>query len=607
MKSLTLILVIAALSAWTNPTKLKKQSASPQIAASPNGPLATAATVTGFAQAAGPTPFIKSLIRTVSPANALASVNFTIAPKPGSVTRPVSVTYPADYLVSRGNLNTSNGALLLPVFGLYSNFGNSVTVLYTFTDGSSQQEIVTMTTAAYTDQASPCSHATPTILQARTNSTALSYDFIMLKVTCGTQTPMIIDTDGALRWVGTTNAGTLTSMFYDNSFFISAKPPNSTVQNGLNRMEFDGTMTFLHDYTSDGVVYTGHHNLDPGKYGMLLEVDTSAQMESVLLEVDGCGNVLKRWDFANIISNAMTAGGDNPALFVFPNDNTSNSDWFHMNAACYRPSDDSLIVSSRENFVICVDYETGVLKWILGDTTKKWYTFNSLKAYALALGPNTLPPIGQHAVSITADDNLLLFDNGQNSVNVHNVPAGTNRGWSSPRKYHIDTQAKVATELWNYPVNQTLNSPFCSSIYEDVPLNYLINYAMVDFPNNPYLKLVGLDTAGNKIFDYKYTTMGCGNSWNGIPIHLERVVFRGPDPTTAPGGWRVQTLDRSGSSATLEFLGKAGATYRVEYKNSLSEPNWQMLTDTTPQCSGPQFVTDAAATGLMRIYRVRAL
>ena len=63
---------------------------------------------------------------------------------------------------------------------------------------------------------------------------------------------------------------------------------------------------------------------------------------------------------------------------------------------------------SRENFVIAVDYETGDIKWILGDTTKQWAEFPSLTSLALNLGANTLPPIGQHAVSITRDDRLMV-------------------------------------------------------------------------------------------------------------------------------------------------------------------------------------------------------
>ena len=151
-----------------------------------------------------------------------------------------------------------------------------------------------------------------------------------------------------------------------------------------------------------------HHNIDPGKTGILLEADTTSFYESVIMEVDFSGNVLKTWNLANIISAAMRAGGDDPSQFVYP----TPTDWFHNNAATYNRADDSLIVSSRENFVICIDYETRAIKWILGDPTKKWYQFPSLRRFALTLAPGSLPPIGQHAVSITHDQDLLLLDNG---------------------------------------------------------------------------------------------------------------------------------------------------------------------------------------------------
>ena len=60
-------------------------------------------------------------------------------------------------------------------------------------------------------------------------------------------------------------------------------------------------------------------------------------------------------------------------------------DWFHNNAVTYRASDDSLIVSSRENFVIALDYQSGAIKWILGDSTKAWYQYPSLRQYALTV------------------------------------------------------------------------------------------------------------------------------------------------------------------------------------------------------------------------------
>ena len=133
----------------------------------------------------------------------------------------------------------------------------------------------------------------------------------------------------------------------------------------------------------------------------------------------------------------------NPSQFVFP----APQDWFHNNAVAYNRADDSLIVSGREDFVLCIDYETGAIKWILGDPAKAWYQFPSLKQYALTLSPGSLSPIGQHAVSIAYNQDLLLFDNGTNSF--YHDPPRVMRDYASPRRYHIDAVNKIATEVWN--------------------------------------------------------------------------------------------------------------------------------------------------------------
>ena len=48
---------------------------------------------------AGATPFISKLTLEVSNTTVLKSIQFTINPKPGSVTRPLSGTYANSYLV----------------------------------------------------------------------------------------------------------------------------------------------------------------------------------------------------------------------------------------------------------------------------------------------------------------------------------------------------------------------------------------------------------------------------------------------------------------------------------------------------------------------------
>src|ERR1700731_3627136 len=74
---------------------------SPSVSASE----ASAALITITSQQAGATPFINDLTLTVSNVGVLQSIQFTITPKSGSVTRALSATYPASYLASRGYLN----------------------------------------------------------------------------------------------------------------------------------------------------------------------------------------------------------------------------------------------------------------------------------------------------------------------------------------------------------------------------------------------------------------------------------------------------------------------------------------------------------------------
>lgn len=555
----------------------------------------TTITITG--QITGSTPFISQLMLTASDTSVIKSIQFTIAPKAGSVTRPLSGTYAQDYLVSRGYLVPPSTDISVPVYGLYDDFSNAVTLTYHFLDGSSKSDTTTVITTAFDDQG--CGYQNPMVLQARTNSTDLSYDYIFVRSGCGDFSPVILDTDGALRWVSTMgipSALTASSIFFNGATYVTSGAT-------LNRVDLDGTITPLGDYSGDGVV-NFHHNIDPGKTGLLLEADTDEFYESVIMEVDFSGAVLKTWNLADIISAAMTAGGDDPSQFVYPAPN----DWFHNNAVTYNKADDSIIVSSRENFVVAIDYSTGSVKWILGDTTKHWYQFPSLANFALALAPDSLPPIGQHALSITFDQDLLLFDDGYFSS--FQMPPGINRTYSSPRKYQLDLtdpsggNPGAATEVWNYEQNQTVDSPICSSVFEDAPLNYLIDYAFVGgFTSmTPYAQLLGLNAAGETAFYYQYTTSFCDTAYSSLPIHLENTTYPiiaarplnistrgnvGPGDDALIGGFIVSGTDSKkvalrllGPSLSISYLTKDLADPVITLHDSTgaviaTNDNWQ--------------------------------
>ncbi|MBA3572663.1 MAG: aryl-sulfate sulfotransferase, partial [Pyrinomonadaceae bacterium] len=427
----------------------------------------------------------------------------------------LSATYSKSFLQTRGYVDAVAKRIIVPVFGLYQGYANQVSLTYSFTDKSSKAAKVTVQTAQFDHP--PFNN--PNVIQARTTA-QLSYDYILVASSNSNNSPTIIDTDGALRWVGFDGVQNHYCALYQNGIYHFAGTK-------LVRMELYGEVKVLADYASQGVVGF-HHNIDPGKYGMIVDANTKSYVASVHFEVDAAGRILKKWNLAEIVRGAMIAGGDDPSGFVRKsngnNSFASPSDWAHDNAVTYRKSDDSIIISSRENFVICIDYDTGAIKWILGDTTKAWYQYPSLRKYALTVPAGSIAPAGQHSVSITHDDHLLLLDNGTPSA--HQTPAGVRRGYAAGRKYRLDLKARTATEVWTFDNNKSVLSAFRSSIYEDDAFNYLVDYAVARNPDgSTRAEILGLSASGQKVFDYSYPSPMGFVAYRSIPIHLENLAF----------------------------------------------------------------------------------
>jgi hypothetical protein len=301
------------------------------------------------------------------------------------------------------------------------------------------------------------------------------------------------------------------SVFTDNGFVIGDR-----YSTRVRRLELDGTETLVPLSFPDYIRF--HHNVDPGKVGLLGEFDTPTRRHSTIAEFTLSGGIVKQWDFAAIMRRHMESAGDDPTLMVRP-----RVDWFHTNAAAYDPRDDSLIVSAREHFVMNIDYETGAIRWLLGDPSKYWWNFPSLRAKALTLTGSGLYPIGQHAVSITSDGLLLLFNAGNGSDYQPGGVRGEERRYSAVSAYRIDLENMTATEVWHFDYDQSLYSGHCSSVYEAPRQSYLISYARAEADLKA--RLVGLNSQHEVVFDFQYDSRGCDTSWNAVPVPLENMNF----------------------------------------------------------------------------------
>ncbi len=476
-------------------------------------PPPSAITITG--QTAGPRPFIE-LVSATTGSEQIASVNFTVLPMSGSYTRPISATYSAAYLTANNYL--SSNSVTVPVFGLYAGYANTVILTFTFTDGTTAATTASITTATYTD---PCNSLNNRIsfVNNRKSTSALSFDYFLLKNYCSSDTPVVLDTDGNVRWASDTGHTVFSSTFFQNNIY------ESDAATGINRVTLAGVITKIGDYGSaDNLTSTNHHNIDPGRTGMVVDVNTTTQTESNDIEIAADGTLLNTWNLADIISQAMKAGGDDPSGFVFPVGN----DWFHNNATTYDPVHNWLIVSSRENFVIAVDYDPPAdgsvrkIHWILGDTTKHWAQYPSLRAFALTLSAHTQPPIGQHGVAIDAEGELRLFDDGYYSL--FQKPPGVNRKYSAGRAYVIDPVAMTATENVDFGGMGKKQSQICGSFYEDASKNNLFDYSAE--LNGTQAEIQGLGPKASVVFDLIVPDKNkCGGGWNALPIHWENLQF----------------------------------------------------------------------------------
>jgi hypothetical protein len=461
---------------------------------------------------AGITPFIASVQLAGKSIPAVDSVTFNIAPKPNTVSSPVNVTWNRSALADGGYLQS--GLINLPVFGLYDGYQNKVTFELQFADGSVQQLQDQITTEPYTDPTGV--YQKPTILKARAAGSNLGYSFFILKSEIGS--PVIVDTDGELRWV--VPASPTSAVYYSNGQFLTG----STQSASLSLLSFDGTNRTLPTALPQPLLSQFTHNIDPGRdLGSVLAEFSGADNlggsdDDIVAEISPSTSptVLQTFDMADIIGSYMRKNGDDPSAFVRP-----GNDWFHLNASVWDPSDDSVIVSSRENFLIKVDFQTRNIIWIFGDPTKYWYTFPSLRAKALTLDPDGDYPIGQHAVSITSDGNLMVFNDGLAS---EDQPAGASpgisRAYSEVNVYSVNSAALTAHQEWSFQDGQSIFSPLCGSSYEGPGKSYLVDFATAVYDTQA--RLVGLDSNHNVVFDFQYASPGvCTAAWNAIQIDLD--------------------------------------------------------------------------------------
>lgn len=449
----------------------------------------------------GPIPYaVEAVLHVADPAS-VASVAFTVRSRSGCRCRDVHVEYARSYLDRTGAIDAGDRTVRIAVFGLYADHANEVTIQVDSLSGAAGALHCTVQTGPAPEGLLP----TLAVLEADED---LDLSYMLLQ---GFGPPAVVDVDGEVRWRAPQVGEPLFPRVQTSDGLVAG----SLFSNAIYRIDWLGR--FESSSLSDPRCVLSHHNIERGKTGLLNTVTfqdgSEVHPQSVLVEMTEEGSVTRLWDFDEIFRDRIECCGEDPAPLV-----RNGVDWFHMNSAVYDASDDGILASSRENFVVKVDYETGAIRWLLGNPDKRWYVDFPASLRPLALTVLGEPPVGQHALSVSPDGgHLMLFDNGMGNLVLED--AGDSRTFSRVVVYAVDEEALTAEEVLDLDFDRSLYAPFCSSAYWTETGDVLVVF--MGPVNQPATRFLVVDVTGRVLFDAEIEAAQSGFAYSAEEIRLD--------------------------------------------------------------------------------------
>jgi arylsulfate sulfotransferase len=158
-----------------------------------------------------------------------------------------------------------------------------------------------------------------------------------------------------------------------------------------------------HDFIyfgKDHYIVIGYYEETPNNIPASLHPATGVTVLSSVIQEVKNGRVIWQWD-----------GTDHPELYAASHvnnnfsDTNKTQDYLHVNALFIDPNDNNLLVSCKNtNQVLKIDRKTGNILWRLGGKDSDFALTNEQQF------------IHQHHVTITTDNTLLFFDNGDENT-----------------------------------------------------------------------------------------------------------------------------------------------------------------------------------------------
>ena len=336
----------------------------------------------------------------------------------------------------------------LPIYGLYADRENKVVIEY-----EENGKEINKTIKIKTDKL-PEDMALPTEVNAKKSK--LTNDLYFFTPSSSGYT-MAYDVNGDVRWYLTNYALWKIDRLENGHLLVSTERLINSpyYMTGLYEMDLLGKI--YNEYSLEGGYHHDYYEMENGN--LLISSDDfnndSGTVEDYIVELDRkTGEIVKTFDLKDVLK--MTDG---------QSENWSDYDWFHNNSVWYDKKTNSITLSGRhQDAVINIDYDTGELNWIIGDSTN--WSDEYQKYFFTPVGDNFEWQWSQHAAMITPEGYVFILDNGNNKSKIKEEYVDASDSYTRGVMYKIDTDEMTIEQVWEY--GKERGSEFYSPYISDV-------------------------------------------------------------------------------------------------------------------------------------------
>ncbi len=337
----------------------------------------------------------------------------------------------------------------LSIYGLYAGEENQIKIEYIEKGKEVVKELTIKTDALPDDMALP--------IYVNADKGNLTNDLYFYTPSSNGYTAAY-DVNGDVRWYLSNNALWKVDKLKNGNLLLSTERliNNPYYMTGLYEMNMLGKI--ITEYSLKGGYHHDYYEMENGN--LLISSDDfyndDGTVEDYIVELDRkTGKIVKTFDLKDIL-NRQDGKSENWTAY----------DWFHNNSVWYDKKTNSITLSGRhQDAVINIDYKTGKLNWIIGDSTNWGKEYQ--KYFFKPVGDTNFEwQWSQHAAMITPEGYVFIFDNGNNKSKTKENYVAAENSYSRGVMYKIDTKKMTIEQVFEY--GKERGSAFYSPYISDV-------------------------------------------------------------------------------------------------------------------------------------------